>query len=284
MGAGVVRVAGWKEYPWLRAGFSTRVGGGSTVYGQSVYGLGGVGELNLGWTAEDDAVVVAANRRGFVDEVAGGGSFELVTVRQVHGDVVRVVERGGGLLATADEKAVLEGDGLITREAGLLLGVQTADCVPVLIADTRRRVVGAFHAGWRGTVARIVERGVETMQREFGSRPEDLIAAVGPAIGACCFAVGDEVRREFEGRFDYAAEFFSEESEGKLHIDLWEANRRQLVDAGVRAAAVSVVGECTACARTEDGGRKYFSHRAEKGFTGRMLSVVGIAQGLGVRD
>jgi YfiH family protein len=239
---------------------------------------GAAGEQNLGWTAEDDLAVVAANRRGVVEAVAGDAGFELVTMRQVHGAVVHPVERGCGPLSTREGKAVLQGDGLVTSQAGLMLGVQTADCVPVLIADTRVRAVGAFHAGWRGTVARIVEQGVATMGREFGSKPEDLIAAVGPSIGPCCFEVGEEVREEFELGFGYAHDLFSEGAEGKSRVDLWEANRRQLLAAGVPAEAIAVVGECTACARTEDGRRKFFSYRAEKGVTGRMLNVIGLVE------
>ena len=294
--AGVVKIAAWRELPWLLAGFSTRQGGGSTAYG-----AGEVGEQNLGWTAEDPATTVKENRRRFVSAVGGRRKVELVTVRQFHSGMVRVVERGAGALSTAEGKAVLRGDGLMTREQGLMLGVQTADCVPVLIADTRTRAVAAFHAGWRGTLARIVERGVGTMRMEFGSRPKDLVAAIGPSIGTCCFVVGEEVRSEFESQFAYGPELFSEVFDRdavkekypmlfltarapghsnlgpQIHLDLWEANRRQLLDAGVRAKAISVVGECTACARMKDGQRRYFSHRAEHGFTGRMLSVIGVA-------
>ena len=293
--AGVVKVAGWEEFAWLRAGFSTRQGGGS-----GVYSAGEVGEQNLGWTAEDPAATVAENRRRFVGAVGGRTKFELVTVRQFHSGMVRVVERGAGALSTAEGKAVLRGDGLMTRELGLMLGVQTADCVPVLIADTRTQAVAAFHAGWRGTLARIVEQGVGRMRMEFGSRPKDLVAAIGPSIGACCFAVGEEVRSEFESQFSYADELFSEVFDSdpvrekypmlfltarapghsnigtQIHLDLWEANRRQLLDAGLKAKAISVVGECSACARVKNGRRKYFSHRAEHGFTGRMLSVIGV--------
>jgi YfiH family protein len=268
MAAGVVRVPGWEQFEWLRAGFSTRAGGGSSVYGAA-------GEQNLGWTAEDTSAVVAANRRCLVEAVAGGVGFELVTVRQVHGAVVHRVERGSGALATSEGKAILQGDGLVTSEAGLMLGVQTADCVPVLMADTRTRAVGALHAGWRGTVARIVEEGVATMAREFGSKPEDLIAAVGPSIGPCCFEVGEEVQAEFERAFPYARQLFPEVAGGKPRVDLWEANRRQLLAAGLVPEAISVVGECTVCSRTAEGRRRFFSHRAELGVTGRMLNVIG---------
>jgi hypothetical protein len=148
----------------------------------------------------------------------------------------------------------------------------------VLVVDVEKRVVAAFHAGWRGTAARIVEWGVAKMAEEYGSRAEDLVAAVGPSIGACCYTVGEEVRTEFGGQFGYAEELFYRGDAGGMRVNLWEANRRQLLDAGVRAAQIAVVGECTACARDERGALRYFSHRGEKGVAGRMLNVVGVAR------
>jgi len=169
------------------------------------------------------------------------------------------------------------------------------------VADTKTRAVAAFHAGWRGTLARIVERGIGTMQLRYGSNPKDLVAAVGPGIGACCYAVGEEVRFDFESQFAYAPELFTEVYDSdpvrekypllfltarapghsnigpQIHIDLWEANRRQLVDAGVPAKNITVVGECSGCAREKSGERRYFSHRMEHGFTGRMMAVIGVA-------
>jgi hypothetical protein len=280
------------EYAWLRAGFSTRLGGGSKAYGD--------GDLNLGWTKEDSDETVAENRRRFLKAVGGPRPGELVTPRQFHSGMIWVVGAETQMLMTAEGRAVLRGDGLMTDRAGLMLGVVTADCVPVLVADVRKRVVAAFHAGWRGTLARIVERGIGTMRLQYGSRPKDLIAAIGPGIGACCFAVGEEVRFEFESQFGYSSALFSEVYDSdpvrekypllfltarapghsnigpQIHLDLIEANRGQLLDAGVSAARISVVGECTACTRLKNGRRRYFSHRGEHGFTGRMLSVVGV--------
>ncbi len=303
--AGVLRIDAWEEFPWLFAGFSTRQGGGSAAYS-----AGGPEEQNLGWTEDDDPAAVAENRRRFVQAVCGDPlqeRAELVTIRQFHSGMVRVVERTAKPLATPEGKAALRGDGLMTSEPGLMLGVQTADCVPVLLADTRTRAVAAFHAGWRGTLTRIVERGVGAMRLQFGSRPKDLVAAIGPCIGACCFAVGEEVRAEFESQFAYAAKLFSEVYETdpvrqkypmlfltarapghsslgpQIHMDLWQANRRQLLDAGLRRKAITLAGECTACTRLANGRRKYFSHRAEHGFTGRMLSVVGVKKEIGSR-
>jgi YfiH family protein len=253
----------------------------------------GTGELNLGWTAEDDPALVAENRRGFLHaisgEMSGNAGFRMVTIRQIHSGVVRVVREGDGALEgrleTAEGKAVLEGDGLVTDVPGIMLAVGTADCVPVLVVDVKKKAVGAFHAGWRGTVARIVEEGIGTMRSEYGSRPEDLLAAVGPSIGACCYSVGEEVRSQFCARFSYADELFSEVSGRdsddvgpKLHVDLWEANRRQLLDAGVDEGRIMLVGECTACTRDANGTRRYFSHRAENGIAGRMLSAVGVVK------
>jgi YfiH family protein len=293
---GVVGVAAWKDYRWLRAGFSTRVGGGSTAYSD-----GGPGELNLGWTSEDEPKIVAENRRRFVQAVAGRSKMELAAVRQFHSGMIRVIEAEHGALTKPDGKAVLRGDGLMTDVAGILLGVQTADCIPVLVADTRTHAVAAFHAGWRGTLARIVERGVGTMKLRYGSRAEDLVAAVGPGSGACCYAVGEDVRFEFESQFAYGRELFSEVYDSdpvrekypllfltarapghsdigpQIHVDLWEANRRQLLDAGVRSKNISVVGECTGCARDKSGVRRYFSHRMEQGYAGRMMGVIGVA-------
>jgi len=277
---GVLQAPGWERYGWLRHGFSARSGGVSTVY---CAGNVGCGELNLGWTAEDDPAAVAKNRRRFVRAVMGEGpesaDMRLVTVRQEHGAVTQAVLKGDGALEgrleTAEGKAVLKGDGLMTGVPGVLLGIQTADCVPVLVADTDKRVVGAFHAGWRGTVARIVEKGIEAMEEEFGSRREDLVAAVGPSIGACCYRVGDEVRAEFEAAFGYAGELFRA-SDGGIWLDLWEANRRQLLAAGVGAEKILVFGKCSGCAVDEAGRRRYFSHRVDKGVTGRMMSVVGV--------
>jgi polyphenol oxidase len=278
MGIEVVRVDAWGQYDWLRHGFSTRTGGVSAVYGGD--------SLNLGWTREDDPASVTENRRRFVNaaggETTGKGGFVLVNVRQIHSAVTRVIRGDDGPLAgelqTPEGKAVLEGDGLMTNLPGVLLGVGTADCVPVLVADVKKRVVAAFHAGWRGTVARITEQGIECMTQEYGSRPEDLIASIGPSIGACCYAVGEEVRTAFASQFDYANELFL--SDGKanpsIYVDLRKANQRQLLAAGVESSRITVIGECTACSRDEQGRPRYFSHRAEHGIAGRMLNAVGV--------
>ena len=176
---------------------------------------------------------------------------------------------------TPDGKALLEGDGLITLAPGRLLAILTADCVPVLLADTRTHAVGAFHAGWRGTLAGVIEQGVAAMRARYGSRPEEMVAAVGPCIRACCFEVGEEVRSAFALEFPYAAELFASTGESpSLRMDLVAANQRQLRDAGVAQDSITVLAACTVCARLPDGRRRFFSYRGEGGRTGRMLSAI----------
>lgn len=289
-----VRASGWLRYPWLRHGFSTRAGGISSIYGDA--------SLNLGWTDRDNSANVAENRRHFMAEIAGEPS-QATTLRQLHSAMVRILDTDDcARLHTPDDRAVLRGDAAMTNLPGVFLGIQTADCVPVLVADVRRRAVAAFHAGWRGTLARIVQRGIGTMRLRYGSRPQDLIAVIGPSIGPCCYSVGEELRFDFDSQFAYAPQLFTEVYDSdpvrdkypllfltarapghsnigpQIHLNLWEANRRQLLDAGVPDKRITVVAECTACTGLgTSAGRKYFSHRAECGFTGRMMAVVGIA-------
>jgi hypothetical protein len=276
-------------------GFSTRLGGTSRAYGKR--------DLNLGFTKDDSKAAVARNRALFLRELADGGNhrrgdqenevpaspWHLVTLRQVHSGIVHCVD------SVPDETLV--GDGLVTSTPGLLLAIQTADCIPIILADTKRQAIGVFHAGWRGTAKRIVEKGVGEMQRWFGSKPRDLKAAIGPGVHDCCYEVGEEVRDKFESQFPYAASLFREVKEsdpvrekypllfltarapghGELppnfFLDLLEANRRQLLAAGVPRKAIEASPLCTSC-RTD----LLFSYRAEKGKTGRMMSVAGIRE------
>lgn len=278
------------KFPWLVHGFSTRLGGVSRAYGDDA--------LNLGFTKEDSRAAVERNRAAFLQQLGAGtargrdtrsGSdlWPVVTLRQVHSDIIRFVD--------APPKSQLAGDGLITATPGLLLAIQTADCLPIILVDPKHHAVGVFHAGWRGTVKRIVEKGAGEMRRHFGSRPRDLKAALGPGIHGCCYEVGEEVREKFESQFTYAAKLFREVEESdpvrekypmlfltarapghsvlpkKIFLDLVEANRQQLLAAGVAAKSIDASPLCTNC-RTD----LLFSYRAEKGKTGRMMGVVGI--------
>ena len=282
--------APWDAWPWLVHGFSTRTGGVTGAY-RPGQGEGEPGsDLNLGFTQTDTRENVIENRRRFLRALGAPATMKLVTLKQIHSASILTV----GEHDLSGENPC-QGDGLMTDLPGVLLAIQTADCTPVLIADVKRKAVAAFHAGWRGTVKRIVESGVGKMRVAFRSRPEDLIAAIGPGIAACCYAVGEEVRSEFGSQFGYAAELFHAISDSdpirekypmlfltarapghshlgpSLHLDLMEANRRQLLDAGLGAEAITVIGDCTRCQNN-----RYFSYRAEQGWTGRMLSAVGM--------
>ncbi|MEO6119623.1 MAG: peptidoglycan editing factor PgeF [Terriglobales bacterium] len=276
----------WEGVPWLVHGFSTRTGGYSTTFGGHDLNLG---LPRSGLQKQDSPAAVEKNRQAFFTAVGAGPktSSYLITMKQVHSSNIHVLDQ--------PPTEVLVGDGVITNLPRLLLSIQTADCVPILLVDTRTKAVGAFHAGWRGTAKRIVEKGVGMMQMTYGSDPEDIRAAIGPCIQQCCYGVGPEVVDEFHSQFDYAAEllqdFFDDDpvkrkypllfmtarapGHGPIgkqpHLDLTEANRRQLLAAGVPAENIWVSGLCTGC-NTD----RLFSHRKEAGFTGRMMAVVGV--------
>jgi len=271
--------------PWLVHGFSTRHGGVSENYG----GLA----LNLGITPEDSRAAVEKNRKLFLQALGAttddGVAWPSVGMRQVHSSVIHHV-----LEVPAQP---LQGDGLVTDRPGIVLAVRVADCQPVLIADPVHRAVGAFHAGWRGTLARIVEKGVGEFRRHFGSDPANLKAAIGPGIRRCCYEVSEDFREKFASQFTYGDDLFAEvfssdparrkypllfmnmrapghgEPPCTVHLDLAEANRRQLLAAGVRAENIWISDLCTSC-RTD----LLFSHRKEKGITGRMVGAVGIQE------
>jgi YfiH family protein len=183
-------------------------------------------------------------------------SGRLLFLKQVHG--ARVVH--------APWEGTPEADAGAATGPGFILGVETADCLPVLLVDPVRRAVAAVHAGWRGTAAGVAAAAVEAL-RASGSRPEDLLAALGPAIGPCCYEVGEELRAAFGAR---GAEFFRPGSRGRPHLDVRSANRRQLVDSGLAPERIHDVGECTFC-RAD----LYHSYRREGPGAGRMLSYVG---------
>jgi YfiH family protein len=277
----ILTLPAFSRIPWLVHGFSTRQGGFSKPYGGH--------RLNLGFTKQDSRATVERNRNAFqrqVGAVDGRKLWPLITLCQIHSDLIHCVSK--------PPQQQLTGDGLITNTPGILLGIQTADCLPVMLVDSKHRAVGIFHAGWRGTVQRIVEKGVGEMRGCFGTRPRDIKAAIGPGIHSCCYQVGEEVRVKFESQFAYASDLFREVKESdpvhekypllfltarapghgelptNIFLDLVEANRRQVMDAGVPAKNISASPLCTSC-RSD----LLFSHRAEKGVTGRMMAVAG---------
>ena len=180
-------------------GFSTRGGGASVLQGARV--------LNLGFTEWDSRAAVTQNRRRFLSAL-GAARMPLLTLRQIHSDLARVVAEPGGARSKKPTEEPLRGDAIITNQVDLLASIQTADCVPILLVDGARRVVAAVHAGWRGTLARITEKTLGRMRFEFDTKPRDVIAVLGPAIGRCCYEVGPEVAQAFAGQFAHAAEWF----------------------------------------------------------------------------
>ncbi|HSZ62902.1 MAG TPA: peptidoglycan editing factor PgeF [Terriglobales bacterium] len=275
------------KLPWLIHGFSTRLGGVSRPYGGRA--------LNLGFTKEDSRSAVNRNHELFLKELgatngaARRNTWPLVSLRQIHSDLIHRVDESE---ATREP---LAGDGLLTDTPEIIIAVQTADCLPIILVDRKRGAVGVFHAGWRGTVQRIVEKGVGEMRKHFKSDPRNLLAAIGPGIQSCCYEVGEEVRIKFEAQFAYASALFREVKESdpvrekypllfltarapghselpvKIFLDLVEANRRQLIDAGVPAKNIDIPAPCTGCHK-----EILFSYRAEKGVTGRMMAAAGI--------
>jgi polyphenol oxidase len=269
---------------WVVHGVSTRPGGVSELSGSRV--------LNLGFTDWDARERVNENRAKFFRAI-GAGEMCVVTLRQIHSDIPHRVD-ASNVAALTNESP--RGDALFTREPGILLGVQAADCVPILLADTKQRALAAIHSGWRGTLRRIAAKTLGRMQMEFGTRPKDVFAALGPGIGRCCYEVGSDVAREFHAQFPNAREWFdgpfdalaSSENDPdwlpwltmrppghpppspEINLDLIAANLAILVEAGVPARQLSVSGLCTAC-RTDI----FFSYRRE-GTTGRMMAAVGI--------
>ena len=269
--------------PGILHGFSTRRGGVSEAYGGRA--------LNLGITPEDTRAAVERNRKLFSQALGAirddGATWPAVGMRQLHSSVIHRVDEVPA--------QPLQGDGLITNRPGMVLAVRVADCLPVLMADPVRRAVGAFHAGWRGTLARIVEKGVGEFRRQFGSDPADMQAAIGPGIHRCCYQVSEDFRDKFRAQFPYADDLFEGvfssdpvrrkypllfmnqrapghgEPPRTAHLDLVEANRRQLLAGGVREENIWISDLCTSC-RTD----LLFSHRREMGVTGRMVGAIGM--------
>jgi len=274
---------------WLVHGFSTRPGGASKL--GSVHGGKAESALNLGFTNWDTRENVIENRKRFFSAIANTG-VRVATMRQIHSDIVRQVS--SFQLVAAHEPP--QGDALFTCERGICLTVQTADCVPILLADTKHKVIAAIHAGWRGTLQQIAAKTLGRMQMAFGSEPKDVVAAFGPGIGACCYEVGHEVAGEFAAQFPKARAWFEGPFDAiatddndpnwlpwltmkppghappspRVRLDLIAANRSILASAGLPEENISISGFCTSC-RTD----LFFSYRRER-TTGRMMAAIGI--------
>lgn len=239
-------------------GFSTRLGGVSSFP---------AGSLNLAGFDEDSSENIYENRRRFLRVFEG--DYTLTTAWQVHGDDIKTV-------SSAEDVSETEAkfDGLVSDMSGILIGVKTADCVPVLIGDPKKRAFAAVHAGWRGTVQSIVGKAVERMKAEYGTDPADLICAIGPAATCSNYEIGQDVIDAFGASFAGSGRFFTPTREGHALVDLHLANREQLTGAGVSDENIHTAPFCTM-----DRPDLFFSYRLEKklyGKTGRLLSVIGL--------
>jgi YfiH family protein len=240
-------------------GFSTRIGGVSPFPENS---------LNLAGFDEDSAENIFENRRRFLELFEE--DFTLASAWQVHGDGVKIVK------TLEDAKNDIEKfDSLISNLPKILVGVKTADCVPVLIGDAKTRSFAAVHAGWRGTLESLAVKAIGKMKEEFGTIAKDLVCAVGPAASCRNYEIGPEVIAAFEEKFSTCGKLFVETRKGHALIDLHLANREQLLSIGVLEENIFTAPFCT-MERTD----LFFSYRQEKkvyGKTGRLMSVIGLA-------
>jgi polyphenol oxidase len=260
-GVAVLRFGVFDGLDWLRHGVSTRVGGQSREH---------LASLNLSFAVSDEPDTVVANRQRF----CGALDVDLdraVCAVQTHGTNVAEVgldDRGRGVFARGT--GIPDTDAIVTDEPGVFPMLSFADCVPIVFVDPDHRAVGVAHAGWKGTVNGVVASTVAKMIARYDSRPERLLVAIGPSIGPCCYEVGPEVVDSLEKRVGDTTPFLRPRPTGRPHLDLWQANRHWLWQAGIPEPNVETVELCTAC-RTE----LFYSHRREGGRTGRFAVLAG---------
>ena len=257
------------EYPMFREtgivkhGFSTRIGGVSK---------GCFSSLNLSFTRGDEEEAVRENFRR-IGSAMGIRCEDMVFTHQTHTTNVRVVTEADKGCGIVKPRTYSDVDGLVTDIPGICLVTFYADCVPLYFVDPVKKVIGLSHSGWRGTVGKIGKVTVETMCREFKSRPEDILAAVGPSICQDCYEVSEDVILEFQKAFEekYWEKLFYKKKNGKYQLDLWEANHIIFLKAGIKEEHISMPGICTCC-----NPEFLFSHRASHGRRGNLAAFLGI--------
>lgn len=260
-GVETFRLAAWEnEYAGLSAGFSSRIGGVSR---------GAFDSLNCALHVADDPQAVLENRRRLA--AAAGFPFDAWTcAEQVHGNSVTVVtKRERGMGREAQHSAIPNTDALITEEVGVMLVSFYADCVPLFFYDPVRRVAGLAHAGWKGTAKHIAQRTVEAMHSKLNCDPADILAVIGPAIGACCYEVDETVIRAM--RQADIAEGWTAKENGKYMLNLKVINEQILRKAGILPTHIEITNLCTSCQ-----SESFFSHRRDQGRSGRMASWIGM--------
>ena len=243
----------WQNYQGLLHGFLGRRGGKSA---------GPYAGLNLSFRVGDDAQVVKDNLCD-MKKAVGIHDARIVTMRQVHGDAIVEVK-------DKNLKEAGEADGMFTAEPEVYLGVLTADCVPILFVAPEKKIAAAVHAGWRGTLAGIAAKMVGILKTKYGVASDGVEAALGPAIGACCYEIKEDVSRPLAEKWGRLAEGSLYSRDGKTFVDLRALNRAILEDAGVPAGRIYQLGPCTSCAKDD-----FFSYRRERQETGRQISFIG---------
>ena len=251
------------DIPWLKNAVSTRLGGVSKDY---------LASMNLGFNRGDLDENVIRNHEIFAN-VIGVNPKNIVTGNQTHTTNVKVVTKedcGKGIYRDRNYKDI---DGLITNEKGIVLATYYADCVPLLIVDTKNKAIGLSHSGWRGTVGKIGKVTIEKMGELYGTKPEDIVACIGPSICQNCYEISEEVAVQFKKAFpDNIKEILIDKGNGKYQLDLWECNRINFKEAGVLPENIKVTDICT-CHNTD----VLFSHRGHNGKRGNLgafLSIV----------
>ncbi len=242
-------------------------------FGQIIHGFlsraGGVSSppfSSLNFDARDgDAPENITENRRIISRASGARMERLILVNQVHGNSVVVPDDWKGGAASF---MPVDADAIISGLTDFPIGILTADCLPILLHDPVNSVIGAVHAGWRGTVRSIAVRAIETMQARFGSRPRDIVCAFGPYIGPCCYSVGENVYGEFADAFGFDLACFKKDSRG-LRLDIGEANAEQLRQKGVLMDNISASPFCTSCRND-----LFFSYRRDGRSTGRQLSFI----------
>jgi YfiH family protein len=240
---------------------TTREGGVST---------GPFTSLNLGLNTGDVSQHVLRNRRKVLSAL-GWKSESLISPIQIHGKSVVTVTQNLSGRGTGDSDLGLGGaDGLVTREKGLMLMIKVADCFPVILYDPLEKAIGLIHAGWRGAASGIITEGIAAMVASFGCKPENIEAGIGPGIGACCFVVGEDVREAFKQQ-NLGDDVLQTDEGKRLHCDLKKIISRELLTGGLKKGSIGIAAACTCC-----NGGLFYSHRREKGKTGRMAALIGL--------
>lgn len=261
----------FEQFPDIIHAFSTRLGGVS----QGIYS-----SMNLSFTRGDEDEAVYENYRRLAAAV-GFCTEDIVTSDQTHTANVRVIteeDRGNGI---TKPRPYTDVDGMITNVPGLMLATFYADCVPLYFVDPVHHAIGLSHSGWRGTAAKIGAVTVEKMRAEYGTDPKDVYSAIGPSICQECYEVSEDVIVEFQKAFaeKYWDRLFYRKENGKYQLNLWEANRRIMLDAGIGEEHISMPGICTCC-----NPEFLFSHRASHGKRGNLGAFLGIRKDTGIRE